>query len=70
MTVSDDIVRLVARRPGLTESQIARELFGKNAPQRRVNASCRRLVRQGLLRRRGHGGLKEPFTYHAPTASG
>lgn len=64
MTVADRIQDLVARRPGLTEAQIAEKLFGASGYQQRVNSTCRRLVRQGRLERRGNGYQADPYTYH------
>lgn len=63
MTVADQIEELVRRRPGLTEAQIADELFS-DGYQQRVNSTCRRLVRESVLRREGRGGLLDPFRYH------
>lgn len=63
MTVADRIQELVARHPGLTEAQIAEQLFGAGGYQQRVNSTCRRLVRQGRLRRGGNGYQADPYTY-------
>ena len=63
MTVPDQIEALVLRRGGLTEAQIADELF-VDAYQQRVNSSCRRLVKQGRVRRAGQGGQNDPFRYY------
>lgn len=65
MTVADRIQDLVARRPGLTEAQIAEELFGADGYQQRVNSTCRRLVRQSRLERRGNGYQADPYAYHS-----
>ena len=54
----------VKRRPGMTELEIARELYGASAVQQNVNPECRMLVSLGLLERRGVGGPGDPFTYH------
>lgn len=59
----DDIELLVARRPGLTEAQIAHALFGPDAYQQRVNSTCRRLMRNGKVRREGKGYQADPFRY-------
>jgi hypothetical protein len=63
MTVADRIESLVRRCGGLTEAQIADELF-TNAYQQRVNSTCRRLVRESRLRREGKGGRGDPYTYY------
>lgn len=63
MTVADQIEALVRRRGGLTEAEIADELF-TNAYQQRVNSSCRRLLRESRVRRDGKGGAQDPYRYY------
>jgi hypothetical protein len=63
MTVSERIEDLVGRRPGLTEAEIARELFA-DPYQQRVNSTCRRLIRERRLRREGRGGPSDPYRYY------
>jgi hypothetical protein len=63
MTVTDKIDTLVRRRGGLTEGEIADELFA-NGYQQRVNPSCRRLVKESRLRREGRGGPSDPYRYY------
>lgn len=62
MTVADRIVDLVRHRPGLTEAEIADELF-TNAYQQRVNSTCRRLLRESYVKREGRGGPNDPYRY-------
>ena len=64
MTLADDILSLVTRKPGLTEAEIAKHLFGRLGYQQRVNSTCRRLVREYRVERRGNGGPGHPFSYH------
>jgi hypothetical protein len=67
MTVADDIIAEVKRKSGLTEADLAALIFGRqNAYQQRVNSTCRKLVAEGVLVRRGNGGPGDPFTYHLP----
>ena len=67
MTVADDILAEVKRKPGLTESELAVNIFGrKNAYQQRVNQACRMLVSEHKLVRQGKGGASDPFTYREP----
>ena len=67
MTVADDIMHEVRRKAGRTEDELAALIFGRdNAYQQRVNSTCRRLIREGKLVRRGEGGQGDPFTYHLP----
>ena len=69
MSTKDDIELLVARKPGLTEIEIATELFGGDAYQQKVNSQCRLLINEGRVERRGRGGNGDPFTYY-PTRAG
>jgi hypothetical protein len=64
MALVDEILELVKCKPGLTEAQIAEELFS-DPYQQRVNSTCRRLVREAVIRRRGRGGPSDPFRYTA-----
>lgn len=64
MALADDIELLVFRSPGVTEAELAKELFGNRAYQQRVNSTCRRLIQQGRVMRHGNGGPGDPFTYH------
>jgi hypothetical protein len=54
----------VTSNPGLTEVKIAQSLFGDRVYQGQVNFICRRLVKQGRIKRDGKGGKADPFTYH------
>jgi hypothetical protein len=62
--LADRIELLISRSPGLTEIELARELFAKRAYQQRVNSTCRRLIQQGRVVRHENGGPGHPFTYH------
>jgi hypothetical protein len=62
MSVTDQIEALIRQRPGLTETQIADELF-INGYQQRVNSSCRKLIQESKVRRAGKGGSADPFRY-------
>jgi hypothetical protein len=63
MAIADQIVALVERKPGLTERELAEELFGKNAYQQRLNSDCRLLIGRGILVRSGKGGSADPYRY-------
>jgi hypothetical protein len=66
MTVADDIMHEVRRKSGRTEDELAALIFGRdNAYQQRVNSTCRRLVAERKIVRKGKGGA-DPFTYHLP----
>lgn len=61
--VSQRILEVVKKRPGLTELEIAEAIYGPGAVQQRVNQDCRLLVSRGLLERRGNGGRSDPYNY-------
>jgi hypothetical protein len=65
MTIAEDIETLVTRRPGLTEAEIAAELFGPAGSQQRVSRACARLMRSCRIERSGRGGRSDPFRYFA-----
>lgn len=62
MALADDLETLIRTQPGLTERQLADELFS-DAYQQRVNSTCRRLIREGRVRQQGRGGAADPFRY-------
>ena len=64
VTVADRIESLVRRKPGLTEAQLAERLFGGDAYRQRVNSSCRKLIKQDRVQRRGKGGRADPYRYY------
>jgi len=69
MTVADDVLNLVKRKPRLrlTAIDITEMLYGQdNAYQQRVNADCVLLCDQGKLVRNGRGGPSDPYTYSIP----
>jgi hypothetical protein len=69
MALADDIDLLVSRRPGLTELGLAKSLFGRMSYQQRINSTCRRLVIECRVERRGTGGPGHPFTYYPSSTS-
>ena len=69
MSLAEDIDLLVSRRPGLTELGLAKTLFGRRSYQQRINSTCRRLVRECRVERRGTGGPGHPFTYYSSSNS-
>lgn len=63
-TAGGRVLELVKRRPGMTELELAKSLYGPSAVQQRVNQECRKLLNGGLITRRGRGGSADPFTYY------
>lgn len=61
--ISNRLLDLIERRPGMTELEMARELFGASAVQQSINPDCRLLVNLGLVERIGVGGPGDPFTH-------
>ena len=62
--VSDRLLNIVGKRPGLTELELARAIFGPSAVQQHVNKDCRSLSELGLLERRGVGVRGDPYVYY------
>lgn len=58
------ILDYVRRRPGMTELELAKAIYGQSAAQQQANAHCRALLAQGLVERRGSGGREDPFIYY------
>ena len=59
------VLELIRKKPGMTGREIAEALYGKHAPQQRVNPDCRMLVSLGLVERGGVGGPGDPYVYRA-----
>jgi len=68
MALADNILSLVITTPGLTEAEIAARLFGRKAYQQRVNSTCRRLIRESRIERRGTGGPGQSLYLSSPRA--
>lgn len=64
MTHASNVLKLVQWRPGLTELEISKHLFGKEGVQQKVNYICRRLVKEQKIERRGTGYQSDPYTYY------
>ena len=61
MKLADEILSLVTRKPGLSEVEIAKHLFGRLGYQQRVNSTCRKLAHEDRIERCGNGGPGHPF---------
>jgi hypothetical protein len=65
MTLADNVMNELRKRPGLTAMEITVAIFGRRHPYyRKVHQECRRLVNAGDLERRGKGAQNDPFTYY------
>ena len=64
MGLANDLEVLIARMPGMTESQLAKMMYGNDGYQQKVNSACRQLVHAGRVERRGKGYALDPFTYY------
>ena len=52
MTLLEErILKVLEKRPGLSDREIAEQIFGAGAPQQRVNPGCRGLCERGYLKR-------------------
>lgn len=63
--VAAKIVELIRKRPGMTELEIAKAIYGPGALQPQVNQHCRKLIQVGYIERHGSGGHADPFVYRA-----
>ncbi len=63
-TIIERLLDLIEKKPGLTESELAKVLFGPGSYQQRVNGDCRLLISRNLVERKGLGGPSDPFRYH------
>lgn len=61
--MTEEVYEVVRDKSGLTEAQIARMIFGRDAYPQQVNRACRILVDTGRLERRGRGTSGYPYTY-------
>jgi hypothetical protein len=64
MSVAEQIVALVKRRPSLTEAEIRDALIMVGAHQQSVASTCIGLLRTGQIAREGTGAPLDPFRYH------
>jgi len=62
-TRREKLVALICDRPGLTEKELAKAMHGGGAVQQYVNADCRAVAKEGLIERRGLGGVNDPYRY-------
>jgi hypothetical protein len=62
--VAQQVLEAVRRRPGMTELEIAKGIFGPAAVQPQVNPHCRKLLERGLVERKGGGGPGDPYVYY------
>jgi hypothetical protein len=63
VSLRSKICDVIHSRPGVTELEIARLVYGPAVDQGQVNRICRQLVEQGYVLRHGRGGPHDPYTY-------
>jgi hypothetical protein len=59
----DDVERTIRDNPGLTATELARILYGRDGYAERINGACHALSRVGWVERQGRGGFADPFRY-------
>jgi len=62
----DNIERIIRTTPGLTATQIARQLYGNSGYGERVRAVCQSLHELGRIERTGMGDPGDPFRFYPP----
>ena len=62
-TLLDALVVLIEKGPGRTELALA-DAIGDRALEVEVSTQCLRLVRQGIVERRGTGSVFDPYRYY------
>lgn len=63
-SLSDKILAEVTKEAGITDRRLAEAIFGKGAPQQKVNGECRLLAdRNRITRRKRDDGLIGNFLY-------
>ena len=65
----DDVERIIRTTPGLTATQIARNLYGINGYGERVRSVCQTLHALGRIERTGLGGPGDPFRFYPAGAA-
>ena len=63
MSLRSKVCDVIHSRPGVTELEIARLVYGPGIDQGQVNRVCRQLVDDGHVLREGRGGPHDPFRY-------
>jgi hypothetical protein len=68
-TYKDQIRTLLASHPGLTERQLVEAIFGRNPFHLRIHNQMAALKAQGVLRKEGRGGKRDPYRYYLTDAT-
>jgi len=63
LTKIDVIEYLIENGPDRTEIELSKALYGPTGYQQQVNQECSMLVSSGRVKRRGAGGVNDPFRY-------
>ena len=68
MSRIDELERIIAKQPGLTEVELAEAVYGPSGYGQLVNPLCRTLLRRGRVVRLGKG-YADPFRYYPVEAA-
>lgn len=63
MSMRAKVCEIIHSRPGITQLELARAIYGPLAYTGLVKAICRQLLDDGYVVRTGKGGPQDPFTY-------
>ena len=62
--LTNTVEQIVKERPGSTATELARDLYGLDGYQERINPILRLLCHSGRIRREGSGGSSDPYRYY------
>lgn len=57
------VCETIYSQPGITQTDIAKAIYGPHAYPGQVARICAQLLLEGNIRREGRGGPADPFTY-------
>jgi hypothetical protein len=64
MDHAEQVLAELKRRPGQTAIELARNIIGPTAVQPEINGVCAKLMKRGLIERKGIGGGNNPYRYY------
>jgi hypothetical protein len=57
------VCEVIYAQPGLTQTDVAKAIYGSAAYPGQVARVCAELLEEGLIQRHGRGGPADPFVY-------